>query len=76
MRICFWATSFQADNQALAGFLSREPGVEVLVALDGAERYQLEPVWKLLPFDGRLLERQAASTVRTIAIGISQRPGS
>lgn len=66
MRICFWATSFQADNQALASSLSREPGVEVLVALDGAERYQLEPVWKLLPFRGRLLERQAGSTLEAI----------
>lgn len=66
MKICFWATSFQADNQALASHLSQQPGVEVLVALDAPERYQLEPVWKLLPFRGQLLERQAASTLKAI----------
>lgn len=66
MKICFWATSFQADNQALASYLSREPGVEVLVALDGVEQYRREPVWDLLPFRGRLLERQAPTTTAEI----------
>lgn len=66
MKICFWATSFQADNQALASHLSQKPGVEVLVALDGMDRHRLEPVWNLLPFEGRWAERQATSTLSAI----------
>ncbi|HTV20281.1 MAG TPA: hypothetical protein VMG12_16465 [Polyangiaceae bacterium] len=66
MKICFWATSFQADNQALAVALCREPGVEVVVALDDPDRYRSEPVWDVLPFGGRLLDRRAASTLDAI----------
>lgn len=66
MKICFWATSFQADNQALASYLCAEPGVEVLVALDDPERYRREPVWEVLPFRGRLLDRRAPSTLDAI----------
>ena len=66
MKICFWATSFQADNQALASYLSRRPGFEVVVALDDPERYRQEPVWNLLPFAGRLLDRQASSTLAAL----------
>jgi hypothetical protein len=66
MKIGFWATSFQADNQALASYLSREPGVEVVVALDDPERYRREAVWNLLPFEGRLLDRREASTLATL----------
>jgi len=66
MKICFWATSFQADNQALASYLSREPGVEVAVALDDPDRYRAEPVWDVLPFAGRLLDRRAGSTLDAI----------
>ncbi len=66
MRICFWSTSFQADNQALASYLSRQPGVEVVVALDEPERYRQEPVWAVLPYRGRLLDRRAADTPAAI----------
>jgi hypothetical protein len=66
MKICFWATSFQADNQALASYLSVQPGVEVLVALDDPERYRQEAVWSLLPFEGHLLDRRAPSTLDAI----------
>jgi hypothetical protein len=66
MKICFWATSFQADNQALACYLSREPGIEVVVALDDPERYRREPVWDVLPFEGRLLDRRESSTLGAI----------
>jgi hypothetical protein len=62
MKICFWATSFQADNQALASYLCREPGFEVTVALDDPEGYRREAVWEVLPFGGRLLDRRASST--------------
>jgi hypothetical protein len=66
MKIGFWATSFQADNQALASYLSREPGVEVVVALDDPDRYRREAVWNLLPFEGRLLDRREGSTLATL----------
>ena len=62
MRICFWTTSFQADNQALASYLSRQPGVEVLVALDEPETYRGEAVSELLPIRARFLDRQGRDT--------------
>jgi hypothetical protein len=66
MKICFWATSFQADNQAFATYLAAQPGVEVVVALDDPEAYRKEPVWSVLPFAGRLLDRRESSTVSAI----------
>lgn len=66
MRICFWSTSFQADNQALASYLSRQRGVDVLVALDDPERYVREPVTRLLPLTSQLLDRRAPSTLDAI----------
>jgi hypothetical protein len=66
LKICFWATTFQADNLALAAYLSRLPGVEVTVALDDPEGYRREPVWGLLPFEGRLLDRRESSTLGAI----------
>jgi len=66
MKICFWATSFQSDNQALALHLSRQPGVEVVVALDDPDRYRREAVWQLLPFGGTLLDRRQSSTLAAI----------
>lgn len=66
MRICFWSTSFQADNQALASYLSRQAGVEVLVALDDPERYLREPVAGLLPLTCKLLDRRSPSTLEAI----------
>lgn len=66
MRICFWSTSFQADNQALASYLSGLDGTQVWVALDDPERYRREPVNGLLPFSGKLLDRQAAQTLDEI----------
>jgi hypothetical protein len=66
MKICFWATSFQADNQALASYLASCPGVEVVVAMDDPDRYRQEAVWTVLPFQGRLLDRRAASTLTAL----------
>jgi hypothetical protein len=66
MKICFWVTSFQADNQALASYLSQQPGVEVLVAMDRPELYAEEPISALLPFRGRWLDRQAKQTPQAI----------
>jgi hypothetical protein len=62
MKVCFWATSFQADTQALAYHLAEQPGVQVMVALDQPEAYAREAIHRVVPFHGRLLERGAAST--------------
>jgi hypothetical protein len=67
MRICFWSTSFQADNQALASYLSLRAGAQVWVALDEPERYRQEPVTRILPFGGTLLDRRAPDTLDAIA---------
>jgi hypothetical protein len=66
MKICFWATSFQADNQALACHLASRPGIEVVVAMDDPDRYREEAVWTVLPFRGRLLDRRAGATLAAL----------
>jgi len=58
MRICFWATTFQADNQALACHLAAQEGFEVLVVLDDPDRYRAQPVERILPFKGELADRR------------------
>jgi hypothetical protein len=62
MKVCFWSTTFQADNQALAYHLAERPGVEVVVALDQPERYAAEAIHAVVPFAGRMLERGAKQT--------------
>jgi hypothetical protein len=62
MKICFWSTTFQADNQALAYHLAQRPGCQVLVALERPERYAGEAVHAVLGFGGRLLDRAAPGT--------------
>jgi hypothetical protein len=61
-RVCFWTTTFQADNQALAHYLAQQPGFEVVVAMDRPEAYLAEPVASLLPFGGKLVDRGRRST--------------
>ena len=53
MRICFWSTTFQSDNHALAHYLASQPDCEVTVAMAEPERFRSEAVLKLLPFQGR-----------------------
>lgn len=66
LKICFWCTSFQADNQALASYLAAEEGFEVMVAIDRPQRYRGEPVNRVLPFTGRLLDREGPATLAAI----------
>ena len=66
-KVCFWATSFQADNQALAHYLAELPDFEVVVALDHPEGYRREPVNALLPFKGRLVDRQSRATRKELS---------
>lgn len=62
LKICFWSTSFQADNQALATYLAQRDDFAVLVALDDPEAYRAAPVNRLLPFAGRWLDRRDPAT--------------
>ncbi len=66
MKICFWSTSFQADNQALATYLTGLPEMEVWVAMDDPARYASEPVNALLPLRGRLLDRREKATLTEV----------
>ncbi len=66
MKICFWSTSFQADNQALATYLTGLPQMDVWVAMDDPARYAAEPVNALLPFHGRLLDRREKATLKEV----------
>lgn len=61
-RICFWVTTFQSDVQALACFLAEQPDFDVVVAMQRPEDYLKEPVGRLLPYRGRMLDRDARTT--------------
>jgi hypothetical protein len=66
MRICFWSTTFQSDNHALAHHLAAQPDFEVTVAMTEPERFRREAVLDLLPFRGRLVDRGAPATKRRL----------
>jgi len=57
LKICFWATTFQADIQAIACHLAREDDMEVLVALKDPEQYRTQPIENFLPFKGEIVQR-------------------
>ena len=67
MKICFWSTSFQADNQALACYLANRPEFDVIAAVDHPDAYRDDAVWRILPFNGQLLDRQSRKTRREIS---------
>ncbi len=66
MKICFWSTSFQADNQALAYHLAVQPNFEVVAAIDRPAAFRQEAIWRVWPFPGRLLDRQSKKTIKEI----------
>lgn len=66
MRVAFWATTFQADNQVMACHLAGLPGVEVLVAMSAPGRYAAEPVNRLLPLGARVIDRDARGAEREV----------
>jgi len=66
MRICFWSTTFQSDNHALAHYLAGQSDFEVTVAMAEPERFRQEAVLKLLPFAGRLVSRDDSNTKRML----------
>lgn len=66
MRVAFWSTTFQADNQVLACHLAAQPGVDVLVAMTAPDRYETEPVNRLLPLAARVIDRDARGAEREV----------
>lgn len=66
MRVCFWSTTFQADNQAFAYYLSEQPGVDVVVAMHKPDLYAREAIHEVIPFRGRFLDAEAPRTRREI----------
>jgi hypothetical protein len=49
MRLCVYATTFQADIQAFTVFAAAQPGVEALLVVDSAATARAQPVNALLP---------------------------
>lgn len=60
MKICFWATTFQADIQAMACHLAEQDDMDVLVALKDPEQYRRQPIEQFMPFKGELVQRDTA----------------
>ncbi|MDB4988428.1 MAG: hypothetical protein JWN04_3606 [Myxococcaceae bacterium] len=65
MRVCFWSTTFQSDNHALAEHLVRA-GHDVTVAMPAPENFLREAVNELLPVRARVLERDAPATAELL----------
>jgi hypothetical protein len=57
MRICFWSTTFQADNQALAHHLGTLPDVDLTVAVSEPSRVLAEPIHQLMPIRAKFVDR-------------------
>lgn len=64
MRVCFWSTTFQADNHALADFLANQADFDVTVALDDPNAWARQSVQQLLPFHGRIIPKRDAALRR------------
>ena len=62
MRIAFWATTFQADTQALACYLAAQEDHQVLVALKEPERYRSQPVERFLPLLAETIDRESMAS--------------
>jgi CDP-Glycerol:Poly(glycerophosphate) glycerophosphotransferase len=65
MRVCFWATTFQSDNHALAVYLASQ-GHDVTVAVPAPAGFAREPINQLSPLCARVLDRNAPDTLRTL----------
>lgn len=57
MKICVWATTFQADIQAMTYHLARQDDIEILLAIKDPEQYRTQPIHKLLSLKGEMVKR-------------------
>lgn len=57
IRVCFWATTFQSDLYAVADAMTLDGRYQVTVAMKGVTKWLSQPIARLRPFAGRLLEQ-------------------
>jgi hypothetical protein len=65
MRVCFWSTTFQSDNHALAVLLA-DQGHDVTVVMAKPADFAKEPINQLVPLRAAILDRDAAATERRL----------
>ena len=66
IRICVWATTFQADILTLTRFLIADERFEVLVAIEDPDLFRDEPIQKLLPIRCQLVDRAQKASIKII----------
>jgi hypothetical protein len=58
LKVCLWATTFQANIYSVAKYLASRPDTfSVLAVLDACDRYLAEPIQQLAPAGCTLLDR-------------------
>lgn len=63
LRVCLWATTFQANIYSLAKYLATQPErFDPMVVLEGLDAYSREPISKLARVGCPLLDRAASDT--------------
>ncbi len=66
IRVCIWATTFQADIFTFTRYLCAHEDYEVIVAMDDIEKFKNEPVWQLMPVECRMLDKSDKKTIKTL----------
>lgn len=67
LKVCLWATTFQANIYSIAKHLAQRPDAfSPLVVLDGRQAYLTEPIQRLAPAGCRMLDRADPQTARQI----------
>lgn len=56
MRVCIYATTFQADVQAFALHLAEQPGVEVLLAVESEAAIRRQAIESFVPLEATVVE--------------------
>lgn len=62
-KVCFWATTFQSDIHSFARYLDSHPDYDIIIALDGPEKYRKEAVQQLLPIQAKMLDMKKLITL-------------
>ncbi len=66
VRVCIWATTFQADIFTFTRYLCAHDDYEVILAMDNIEKYKSEPIWQLMPVECRILDKSDKKTIKTL----------
>jgi hypothetical protein len=67
IRICVWATTFQANIYSLTRYLAADPRFELVAAVPALERYLQEPIAARLPIPCRFLDRESPEVFQQLA---------